>query len=407
MAGSSDDTGGVASPLSRRESPARSNPESDRGGHLDNLTHSLVGAAIGRAGADRTTPLATATLIVAANAPDIDVASFVHGEYFALAFRRGITHGWPALLVLPFVVTAVMLAWDRWVRRRRDPSARPARAGALLGLSALGLATHPSLDWLNTYGMRWGLPFDGAWTYGDALFIIDPWVWLILGGAVLLASDPGGRGLAGWGVLAVLTSALVVAGIGGWPAAVWVAGLLAIALARARAGAPDRGGRPRLARFALIGTTAYIGLMVTADGYARTHVLDAARGAGLAPQDVMVAPLRGTPLRSAVQVVTPDGFVPGRHAWLEDPRVVLQPEATLPAFSAVGVDAATATRLLEVAGRRESVRNYLVWSRFPYVRVEPEGAGWGVFYGDARYHSEPGAAGLAGLRVLVSPSEFR
>ena len=58
---------------------------------MDNLTHSLVGAALSRAGLDRRTPLATATLVVAANAPDIDVLSFVRGPYFALSFRRGIT----------------------------------------------------------------------------------------------------------------------------------------------------------------------------------------------------------------------------------------------------------------------------------------------------------------------------
>jgi inner membrane protein len=131
---------------------------------LDNLTHGLVGAAISKAGGERITPLATATLVIAANAPDIDVLSYFGGEYFALSFRRGITHGWPAMIVLPFLVTGAMLAWDRHVRRRRHPEAPPARPGALLGLAGLGVATHPALDWMNTYGMRWGLPFDPSWT---------------------------------------------------------------------------------------------------------------------------------------------------------------------------------------------------------------------------------------------------
>ena len=53
-------------------------------------------------------------------------------------------------------------------------------------LAALGVVTHPVLDWLNNYGMRWLMPFDGRWFYGDALFIIDPWVWLVLGGSLFL-----------------------------------------------------------------------------------------------------------------------------------------------------------------------------------------------------------------------------
>jgi membrane-bound metal-dependent hydrolase YbcI (DUF457 family) len=182
---------------------------------LDNLTHTLVGAAIAKAGAERATPLATATLVMAANAPDLDISSFVRGEYFALAFRRGITHGWPALVVLPFVVTAGVLAWDRWVRRKRDPTVPPVRPRMIFAFSVLGLLTHPSLDWLNTYGMRWGLPFDGSWTYGDALFIIDPWIWIVLGSAVFLTSSPSRRANWGWALLGLLTTALVVLGMGG------------------------------------------------------------------------------------------------------------------------------------------------------------------------------------------------
>src|SRR5690606_17097721 len=169
------------STLSRDHLPAHRHLRPDSG-PLDNLTHAPGGAAAARAGADRATPLATPTLIVAANAPDVDVLAYLGGPHFALAFRRGITHGWPAMLVLPFLVAGAFLWWDRRIRRRRDPSAPPAAPGALLLLAAVGVATHPLLDWMNTYGMRWGLPFDGSWSYGDTLFIIDPWIWLTLGG---------------------------------------------------------------------------------------------------------------------------------------------------------------------------------------------------------------------------------
>jgi inner membrane protein len=36
------------------------------------------------------------------------------------------------------------------------------------------MSTHPLLDYMNTYGVRPFLPFDGSWFYGDTLFVIDP-----------------------------------------------------------------------------------------------------------------------------------------------------------------------------------------------------------------------------------------
>jgi len=300
-----------------------------------------------------------------------------------------------------------VLGWDRWVRRRRDPAARPARAGPLFALSVLGLLTHPSLDWLNTYGMRWGLPFDGSWSYGDALFIVDPWIWLALGSAVLLSSDPSGRGMLGWAVLALLTSALVVVGIGGPVAVAWTVCVVGVALLRARFGAPAPHGRSALPRAALLATAGYIGLMVAADVQARADAYEAALASGLQVRDVMVAPLRGTPLRASVEVRTDDGYVPGTHEWLRDPRTMLHPERTLPALSAPGVPSATINSIVDAAGQRESVRNYLVWSRFPYVQVESVADGWSVFFGDARYDSQPEAGGLAGLRVRVTPADIQ
>lgn len=387
---------------------------------MDNLTHSLVGAAIGKSGADRTTPLATATLVVAANIPDIDMVGFVRGEYFSLAFRRGITHGWPALLVLPFVVTGLMMAWDRWVRRRRDPDADPADPKWLLGLSVVGVVTHPSLDWLNIYGMRWSLPFDGTWTYGDSLFIIDPWIWLVLGGSVFLASAPGRRGMMGWGVLAVLTTALMLVGVGGWPAALWMAGIAAVLLARRCVGAPDAmdlarrsvpaGASPaaprrRLVRFAAVLVVAYIGVMVTADRAARAQVRLAAEAGGLDIVDVLVAPTRGVPYRSEVEVQTDEAYVPGIHDWLADPRVMLRADDAIPLRAVPdGMDEATAEAVLAEARAIPAAANYLVWARYPYVHVTPDGDGWSVRFGDARYDSMPETGALAGVTVHVPRS---
>src|SRR3546814_7730467 len=84
---------------------------------MDNLTHSLAGAMLGQMGLKRRTGLAMPTLILAANLPDIDAGCAVYGIE-SLAMRRGITHGPVALLVLPLLLWAAMLAFDRWQTRR-------------------------------------------------------------------------------------------------------------------------------------------------------------------------------------------------------------------------------------------------------------------------------------------------
>ncbi|MGH9367718.1 MAG: metal-dependent hydrolase, partial [Thermoanaerobaculia bacterium] len=140
---------------------------------LDNICHTLAGAALGEAGFKRATPLAMATLLIGANLPDVDALTYVFGSGAdALAFRRGWTHGPLALAGLPLALAGAMTAWDRFVRRRRGPHAPPARFGALLLLAFVSVLSHPLLDFLNTYGMRFLMPFSGRWFYGDALFIV-------------------------------------------------------------------------------------------------------------------------------------------------------------------------------------------------------------------------------------------
>jgi len=115
------------------------------------------------------------------------VLAYADGPAADLAFRRGWTHGVPALVVLPFVLTGAMVLLDRGVRRLRHaglPSGVVPRE--ILRLSAVAILTHPILDTLNVYGMRWLMPFDGRWLYGDTLFIVDPWLWLLLAAGVVL-----------------------------------------------------------------------------------------------------------------------------------------------------------------------------------------------------------------------------
>ena len=151
---------------------------------MDNLTHSLVGALIGQAGLKRKTGLAMPALIIGANLPDVDAACFLWldgAEH--LGFRRGITHGPPALVILPLLLAGLLYGFDRWQgsRGKRPEGRLPVSFGWLYLLSFIGCLTHPALDWLNVYGIRLLMPFSDRWFYGDTLFIIDLWLWALLG----------------------------------------------------------------------------------------------------------------------------------------------------------------------------------------------------------------------------------
>lgn len=163
---------------------------------MDNLTHSLVGAVLGQAGLKKKTGLGMATLIIAANIPDIDAVATLLGGVQHLAIRRGITHGPIAMLVLPLVLTAMMIGFDRWQARRgtRPDDRLPIHRGWLLALAFVGTLSHPAMDWLNSYGVRLLEPFSSRWFYGDSIFIIDIWIWMALIAGVWISRRREKRG---------------------------------------------------------------------------------------------------------------------------------------------------------------------------------------------------------------------
>src|SRR5215204_3693104 len=118
---------------------------------MDNLCHTLTGAALAEAGLRHRTRFASAALMIAANLPDIDVLAFAT-DTPPVALRRGLTHGVVAQALLPILLAAVFLVVDRW--RPPRSAGPPARAGALLLLGYIGVLSHVAMDWLNTYGVR-------------------------------------------------------------------------------------------------------------------------------------------------------------------------------------------------------------------------------------------------------------
>jgi len=307
---------------------------------MDNLCHTLVGAALAEAGLRKKTPLATATLLIAANLPDVDgVLYWANQADTAYGFRRGWTHGVLGLALWPFLLTGLVLVWDRWVRRRRNPAAEPARPRALMGLAALALLTHPVLDYLNTYGTRWLMPFRDAWSYGDTLFIADPWVWLALGLGYYLSSRRRRRGAphperaAAWS-LALVTLYIVVMG---------VSGLAARALARA-----------------------------------------AIERSGVTVGRLMAGPLPATPFRRQIVAEAGDRYILGTVDWLRRPMFVPDPASPVPKRDGQPAVAE--------AARTPSGASFVRWARFPFYVVERGSRATVVRMVDARYTLDPEAS---------------
>src|SRR5688500_15893637 len=113
---------------------------------MDNLCHTLVGAAIGEAGLKDRVRHGNVVLMVAANLPDIDVLAFASGVP-AVAIRRGWTHGVLSWIVLPLFFAGLLLAVERL---RSNPR---SRFSSLLLLASICVVVHVLMDWLNTYGV--------------------------------------------------------------------------------------------------------------------------------------------------------------------------------------------------------------------------------------------------------------
>lgn len=142
---------------------------------MDNFTHTLTGVLLGRAGLKRLSGRATAALVISSNLPDID--SFIAplwGEP-SIKAHRGFTHGIGGIAVLPFFTVAIILLWERL-----RPGKTPVRPWPLLIVAFVGSLFHSVWDWLTSYGTRLLEPFSHRWFYGDAWFILDPWIWIAL-----------------------------------------------------------------------------------------------------------------------------------------------------------------------------------------------------------------------------------
>ena len=332
---------------------------------MDNIAHTLAGLALAEAGLKRRTALGTATLAIAANLPDVDALIYVFGDGpDALAFRRGWTHGPIAMVVLPLLLTVAMVGWDRAFRDKPGRRHTPVNTGWLFALAVVGVVSHPLLDLMNTYGVRLLMPFSDRWFYGDALFIIDPWLWGSLGIGVLLSR---------WRARRLRDAS---------------AGVAHTRKRSSREVPTDArwATRPAVTAIALFIT--YAMAMLVSGRLARTVVASHApeeRASRTMVSPVPVNPFRREVVREIGERYEMGSLRLGRRA-VYTGRGSIDRGATAPGVAAASVSPDGA--------------KFLTWARFPFFIVEPVGDSLSVRMSDARYTDERGR-GWASVVVMV------
>jgi inner membrane protein len=305
---------------------------------MDNVCHTLAGAALGEAGLKRHTRFGMATLMIASNFPDIDVGVFAT-DTLAMSFRRGWTHGVLGMALLPPVLAALIYVIGRARQPARD--SRPVNLRGLLWLCYVGTIVHVFMDWLNSYGVRLLKPFSDRWFYGDALYIIDPVLYAVFGAAIILAR-------------------------------------------RAAARTHPTPWQP--AQASLLVGALYITLMLASNWWARAEVTSGLERAGRGDLRFMVTPVFANPFRREVLIDLGTRYEKG-FLWF-DPFPHFRP-------AGYGVEKNLADPAAVQATQRPRVQAFLRWSRFPFFVVQREANRTRVFINDYRYSGPSGRDGWA------------
>jgi len=151
---------------------------------LDNLTHSLFAVTLARTPLGRAGRGTTAALLLASNAPDIDIVMTAGGAVKYLEWHRGMTHG-PLGIVGLGVIAAGLVSIGRRFSDRRWPSTpvpgeHDAPFGMLVAVSIIGVLLHVLMDLPTSYGIRLLSPFSWRWFAVDWMPILDVYLLMAL-----------------------------------------------------------------------------------------------------------------------------------------------------------------------------------------------------------------------------------
>jgi inner membrane protein len=298
-----------------------------------NSTHTFVALAINRTGPEKWARSATATAVIASNLPDLDSIAGFWGTAAYLDHHRGLTHSLPGIVLLSILLSAVMYFFSGNFRKT-------------FAIALIAMATHPALDYLNSYGLRPWLPWNGQWYYGDALFIIDPYI-----DAVLLA------GLL-WGSLR-----------------------------------PKQ--KRRAAFLALLLATAYVGFRLESQAIAKSQLDEMA---------VQFPSLEQTAvLPQIANLFVWDAILESKEQVVRfDIRPFLHYLGSLhsPDLNYMRMARGPSSELVAVAAASSSAAAFLRFARFPVVRIEPIPEGHRVTFLDFRFFRRSMNTALAAEIIL-------
>jgi len=359
---------------------------------MDNLTHSLVGLTAAKAGLERLSPGATLLCVLAANAPDSDIAVLVFGDRWDfLQHHRGITHSFVGTAFLAVLLPLLFYGVDRlWARRRDRPPQTNLRG--LLIASLIVSATHPLLDWTNNYGIRFLLPWNPRWFYGDLVFIVDPFLWLIFGGAAFLLASRTKISRVIWGMVAAIITFVIVAGprAGDFPrlsVGVWLGALLVIVVLLAMQARERWGTKIAFVSFALVL------IYWAALGFAHARALDRARDEAqeiAAPRGETVARIAAMPTL-ANPLLWECVFETDKATYRF--RIRLNDENSMARFVRYPKPTGELAAALQAVSQQKPARVFLGFARFPVARLSDPSCTTQTLLqlADLRY-TEPGAS---------------
>jgi inner membrane protein len=320
---------------------------------MEPVTHALSSIALGRAGLNKITPLATPMLLVSGLAADVDWVTHIGG---ASAFLHGYRTATHSLLGTVVIIAGVAVVF--WLAGRNYPKLAVELFPAIF-ICAVGAGVHLLLDLLNAYGMKLMWPFGSKWYAWDIVDSVDAWmIFFLLAGLLLpelfrlileeIGSKPKIRGRQRGAIVALSLVILFIAG-------------RAVAHERAIA------------------------------------LLDSREYHRQAPLVVAAFPRPSTPLVWSGVVETDNALLnvnvplgPGTVFDPDQADVHFKPEDSLALKNAV--KSATAIE-------------FLSYARFPLANVEPQGNGFEVRLRDMRFASElPGRRGIVAVIHLNAQS---
>jgi len=313
---------------------------------MDNLTHTLTGLIIARAGLVKSEQRGgTLAILLAANTPDMDVLwSGLPGSLRYFEYHRGVTHSLaaaPVVALAPFLLARLI--------------GRGAINWRLYAVCLIGVLSHIAMDLTNVYGVRLLLPFSSRWLRLDTTDLIDPWILLIL-------------------LLAIAAPAL--------------AGLVSSEIAGRRSTPP----KYAWAWFAIIAIVSYDGFRLASHQRA-IAVMESRLYGGAETLRYTALPDRIDPLRWRAIVQTEDFVVTTNLLLTEDYDPAVWGRVDYLTQKSAAIDAAKTTEPFEVLEK---------FSQLPFWRVSPAGDDVLVELIDLRFGT-PRSPGFATASALVTP----